>query len=129
MKSRKVKGTGSCASLAMETVGGSWRKRQEENGPVDAALDKVRETVLAHMEGEEAEVWLFGSRAGNRPHRRSDIDVGILPRRAVRRGLIQDLREALDDLNIPYTVDLVMLDEVSEAFRENVLRSAVPWKS
>jgi len=49
-------------------------------------LELVKDTVLAHLEGEDAEAWLFGSRARHAAHRRSDIDVGILPRRTIGRA-------------------------------------------
>ena len=92
-------------------------------------LDLVKKVVLEHLEGEDAGVWLFGSHAVGSANRTSDIDVGILPRSPVSRWKLQGLRQALEDLNIPYTVDLVMLDEVSVSFRETVLRDAVQWSN
>ncbi|MDM7918456.1 MAG: hypothetical protein QUS12_04740 [Methanosarcina sp.] len=38
------------------------------------------------------------------------------------------LKEQIEDLNIPYIVDVVDLSRVSEVFRDKALREGVVWK-
>jgi hypothetical protein len=38
------------------------------------------------------------------------------------------LKEKIENLNIPYTVDVVDLSKVSEVFKEKALREGVVWK-
>ncbi|UCE08790.1 MAG: nucleotidyltransferase [bacterium] len=39
------------------------------------------------------------------------------------------LKEQLENMNIPYSVDLVDISKVSDAFKQNVLREGKIWKS
>jgi hypothetical protein len=39
------------------------------------------------------------------------------------------LREKIDDLNIPYSVDVVDISNVSDAFREKVMEEGIVWKN
>ena len=44
-------------------------------------------------------------------------------------AIIVLLKEKIDELNIPYTVDIVDLSRVSKTFRERALRDGVVWKN
>lgn len=92
------------------------------------SLEKVRRTVLDALEGQVAKVVLFGSRGAGTAHRRSDIDVGLLPGEGFDDCVVE-LREQLEELNIPYSVDLVDLREVSPEFRRRVFEEGVVWRS
>lgn len=98
-------------------------------GFVASSLATVRELVLRHLADEDVAVYLFGSRATRTAGRRSDIDVGVLPRRPLAPGRLAALREALDDLNVPYAVDLVDLGESGAEFRAAALAGAIPWRA
>ncbi len=94
------------------------------------SLDKVRRTVLDALDGmSSVKVVLFGSRAVGTAHRRSDIDVGVLSEVGFSNGLLADLREKLEELNIPYTVDLVDLCEVNPTFMRQVIQEGIIWRS
>jgi predicted nucleotidyltransferase len=93
------------------------------------SIDVVRQTILDALADEDVRVLFFGSRARGDARRTSDIDVALQPRRALRPGVLAALRERLEDLRIPYTVDLVLLDEVSGAFRDLVAAEGIPWRS
>lgn len=92
------------------------------------SVERVRETVLAWLGAEDVAVWLVGSRARGTAGRRSDIDVAYRARAPLDPRIRHGLREALDDLPIPYTVDLVDLAEASAAFGAAALEEAIPWK-
>ena len=90
-------------------------------------LETVREIVLGSLAGTGAAVYLFGSRANGRQSEISDVDVGVLPRAPLPRGLLADLREALAEANILCEVDVVDLNDAPEAFRKQVLEEGIPW--
>jgi len=93
------------------------------------AVETVRRLVLDALSNVDAAVVLFGSRATGECLPQSDIDVGVLPRKPIDRKILAMLRDRLEDLNLPYEVDVVDLSLTSEKFREVALKGAVPWRS
>lgn len=77
--------------------------------------------------GHPAPVYLFGSWATGHASRTSDIDVAVLPLAPLPRGLLSEIREALEESRVIFSVDLVDLSEVSEEFKERVLRKGIEW--
>ncbi|MBP1909623.1 type VII toxin-antitoxin system MntA family adenylyltransferase antitoxin [Methanolobus bombayensis] len=92
------------------------------------SIQKVKAAVLQAFENEDVQIFLFGSRAKGNAHRTSDIDIGILPTGCFDRKIITALRAELEEMNIPYNVDLVDLSTVSEDFRQQVLNEGEIWK-
>lgn len=95
---------------------------------LDRDLREVRRIVLEGLRGCEAKVWLFGSRAHGGARRFSDIDVGVLPLRPLPPGLLGAIREALEESNVPYDVDLVDLSRAGSSLRERVEREGMLWR-
>ena len=93
------------------------------------AAELVRKTVLDELAGEQVRIYLFGSRATDRAGRRSDFDIAVLPAPGSARLKLAELRERLEELNIPYSVDLVDLSEASARFRQQVIMEGVEWTS
>ncbi len=85
--------------------------------------------MLEWLEAEEVTIVLFGSRATGIAHRHSDIDIGYLPGQDFDRTRLVGLEEAIDDLNIPYIVELVDLSKVSDLLRTKALGEGIVWKS
>ncbi len=87
---------------------------------------KQRETVLAllqrHLPGTAA--WVYGSRAKwtSRPH--SDLDLVVFATPGQQRA-VSDLREAFEESNVPFRVDLFVWDEVPDSFRKQMEREHV----
>ena len=90
-------------------------------------MAEARRIVLSKLHGYRVEVFLFGSRATGKAGRYSDIDIGILSGEPLPTGLLAELREALEESHIIYTVDVVDLGEVSDAFRSRVISEGVRW--
>lgn len=90
-------------------------------------LEKIRRIVLGRLEGHRARVYLFGSRARGDFMRWSDVDLAIEPLEPLPHLLLGDIREALEESNVVYKVDLVDLSKVDGEFRGEVEREGVPW--
>ena len=93
----------------------------------EADLAGVRQIVVSRLAPLRARVYLFGSRAKCTAHRRSDVDVAVLPRSPLPTGLLAEVREALEESVIPLRVELVDLSESDSHFRALVLREGIPW--
>ncbi len=92
------------------------------------SLEKLKEAILTFLEDENVRVVLFGSRARGDFASTSDVDVGIIPKDGFDRKKLTLLREHVEELNIPYKVEIVDFSAVSEKFNEMALKEAVVWK-
>ena len=102
---------------------------------VDLAIDVKTEdlkTVLAllqrHLPGTAA--WVYGSRVKWTSTPKSDLDLVVFATPAQRRQ-VGDLREAFEESNLPFRVDLFVWDDVPDSFRtrieaEHVLLAKAP---
>ncbi len=91
-------------------------------------VEQVREMVLAKLAGLQVKVYLFGSRATGKACETADIDVAIEPFEALPIGLLSDIREQLEESNIPFPVDLVDLSSASEKLAAMVRQEGILWK-
>ncbi len=93
------------------------------------SVHDLKSLVIEIFKDENVVVILFGSRARGDYSRVSDFDIGIIPEKSLDKKKLVLLKEKIDDLNIPYTVDVVDLSKVTDAFREKALRDGVLWKN
>ena len=91
-------------------------------------LGKLKEVVLSFLKDEDIKVVLFGSRARGDSVNTSDVDIGIIIGEGVDRKKLVLLREHIDELNIPFKVEIVDFSTISEEFKEMALKEAVVWK-
>lgn len=92
-------------------------------------LNELKGIVLSLLRGKECSVYLFGSRARGDFRRSSDADVGVMgldERDFLRFKCL--LEDWLEDSRIPFNVDVVNLDGVSEEFLKTVLKEGIRWK-
>ena len=80
-----------------------------------------RKTVLAllarHLPNTTA--WVYGSRVKWTSRPESDLDLVVFAKSEQERR-VSDLREAFEDSNLPFRVDLFVWDEVPEQFRKQI---------
>ena len=91
-------------------------------------IEGLKEAVVEFLRGENARIFLFGSRARGNHAAASDADIGVIPGEGFHREKLALLREFLEDLNIPFKVEIVDFSGVSEQFKREALKDAVPWK-
>jgi predicted nucleotidyltransferase len=85
---------------------------------------RIKEIVFRFLDPKEYRILLFGSRlqGGARPF--SDYDIGIVGRRSVPLEKLSMIKEALEESDLPYTVDVVDFSIVGGEFREAALSRA-----
>ena len=83
--------------------------------------DQERRTVLAlfeqHLPGTAA--WAYGSRVKRTSRPQSDLDLVVFAT-AEQRDRVGALREAFEESNLPFRVDLFVWDEVPEEFKKQI---------
>ena len=88
------------------------RQRQE--------LFMILETYLP-----DTEVWAFGSRIKGAARPVSDLDL-VAFASGKQRSNIAELREAFDESDLPFRVDLHIWNELPESFHKNIEIEYVP---
>lgn len=92
-------------------------------------LEIIRQFVLKELDSEDVSIALFGSFATGTNTDVSDIDIAVIPRGKWKRSKLSLIREKLEELPVPYTVDLVDFSIVSEQFRKTALTNVLWWRA
>ena len=90
-------------------------------------LNQARRIVLKRLKGYNVNVYLFGSHARGDHHHTSDIDVAIMPFEPLRHGLLSEIREELDESNIPHPVEIIDLSSAPQDFTRKVMQEGISW--
>lgn len=80
--------------------------------------------MLLHRYLPETVVWAYGSRVTGSSHSASDLDL-IAFANPSQSAAISELREALEESNLPFRVDLFVWEQVPESFRANIMSAYV----
>ena len=95
---------------------------------VDRAIDitaKQRKIVTDLLERHlpNTTAWVYGSRAKWASRPQSDLDLVVFAT-PEQNGRVSDLREALEESNLPFRVDIFVWDAVPEQFRKQIKSEA-----
>ena len=74
-----------------------------------------------------AELILFGSRARGDATPTSDIDIALRAPQPLSPDLLSVAREALEDSNIPFKIDLLDYATLPAELRQAIDREGIPW--
>ncbi len=91
-------------------------------------LEILRRKITELFKDEDIQIFLFGSRARNNASNVSDIDIGVIPNTDSARKKLTLFKGSIEDLNIPYKIEVVNFKEVSQEFKEEALKNKVVWK-
>ena len=93
------------------------------------SLDMIKALILETFKNDDVKIILFGSRAKGDFNRHSDIDIGIMPKNGYDRRKLISIKEKLEEMNIPYKVDVVDISRVSNIFRKKAMKEGKIWKN
>ncbi|HBW22052.1 MAG: hypothetical protein A2X28_09530 [Elusimicrobia bacterium GWA2_56_46] len=82
---------------------------------------KIISAILAvHVPGVEARV--FGSRITGTPKDYSDLDLALVGAAKLDTAVIGNLREAFEESDIPFRVDIIDWHSISKEFQKIILK-------
>ena len=84
--------------------------------------------TLATLEGEKVKIILFGSRGRQDNCLTSDVDIGLIPYERLDKRKVIFLKQKIEDLNVPYKVEIVDFSTVSSDFKKEAMKGAIIWK-
>ena len=86
---------------------------------ISSAQRQILSALLAQYL-PQALVWAFGSRVKGNFRPDSDLDLVVFSK-ATQSASISELKEALDESLLPFSVDVLVWDEIGQDFREHIL--------
>lgn len=97
--------------------------------PVDIRPDHLRivRNVLREYLPPNVNAWVFGSRANWTATDSSDLDLALKGDSRLGRKTMGALEDAFEDSSLPYTVDVIDLNRISDSFRRIVEAQRVPF--
>jgi predicted nucleotidyltransferase len=81
--------------------------------------EKQRESLkrILQLRLPDVAVWAYGSRVKGSARQNSDLDLVVFTT-PEQRAQVSDLKDELDESDIPFRIDLHVWDEIPEHFRE-----------
>lgn len=86
-----------------------------------SALRIIKKIILGFVEQKTHQLFLFGSRANGKAKKFSDFDIGIKGAKPLPLKTIALIKEALEDSDLPFEVDVVDLARATEKFKKLAL--------
>ena len=78
----------------------------------------ILKTILKrHLNPKKNRAFIFGSQATKKSSRTSDLDVGVIGQPLAGKTYFE-LKADLEESNLPFTVDLVDFNDVSDTFKQ-----------
>lgn len=69
-------------------------------------------------------IWAYGSRVGGDSHDGSDLDLAVKTFGDKNCSLAK-LKEILNDSDIPFLIDILEFDNISESFQKEILKNYI----
>lgn len=76
----------------------------------------------------DCKIYLYGSRARGDFSQGSDIDLCIDAGKKIDFRILGDMKEEIEESTIPLFVDVVDYHEISEEFKNNIMKDAILWQ-
>lgn len=93
---------------------------------IEKYKDKLIKAIEYHL--PHTKIYLFGSQATGHATTSSDIDIALDNRAPLPFGLRTKILETIDNLNIPYNVDIVDFQRAPEDLKKSILTEKIIWK-
>lgn len=86
---------------------------------------KIIQQILKNNLPSHSRVWIFGSRATKAKKEFSDVDLAIDSEKILPLSIISSLGHEFSESDLPYKVDIVDLNNISESFRNKIIAEMV----
>jgi predicted nucleotidyltransferase len=104
------------------------RNAGRRNNMIQDYIDEIKRVVLSELAEEHVAIALFGSAATGASTYASDIDIAVVPYGTLNCAILSQLRERVEELSVPYVIDIVDFSMVSDFFKKTALIHAVWWR-
>jgi hypothetical protein len=91
-------------------------------------LQQVKDILLKTFAEEIVRIILIDLKKRGYSKNSTEIAIGFLPRSQCDRKKLIDSMKKIEEINFPYTVDLIDLSGVSESLRAHLLENGEIWK-
>jgi len=85
-------------------------------------LPEMKTIIANYIDLQKYRLFLFGSRAEGTHRKFSDYDIGVLGPKKVPARALALMSADLDDSDIPYRVDVIDFQSISESFRRVAMK-------
>jgi len=86
-------------------------------------IKMIKRIITSYLDPKTQKAFIFGSWAQGKARKFSDIDIGIEGKEPFP---LFELEEAFENSNLPYLVDIVNFNHVSEEFRKVAKQKIIP---
>jgi len=90
-------------------------------------LQQIKAILLKTFSGEDVRIILIDLDKRGYSHNSTEVAIGFLPRSQCDRKKLIDSMNKIEEINFPYTVDLIDLSSVSESLRAHLLEDGEIW--
>ena len=103
-------------------------------GYMNEYLIKLKNFTLDFWQDNDVRIYLFGSWARGEARQSSDVDIAIESKSGVKidsalEYKVNEFREALENSDIIYIVDVVYMGMAAESLRRSIHQEGILWKS
>ncbi len=90
-------------------------------------IEEAQKIILGNVPLNDYAVFIFGSRAGKEFYSNSDLDIGVLGEKSLPVDTLYKIKRLLYDSTIPYKIDLVDFNNVSDEFKRIAMQKIQVW--
>jgi len=88
-------------------------------------IQQIRTTLQKYLASDLLEAHLFGSRISGEAAESSDLDILLKGKTAVSLAKMALLKEEFENSSLPFRVDVIDNEGISDEFRAKILRSSI----
>ncbi len=95
--------------------------------PRERAMRVIRQIITDKLRDIPSRVYLMGSCARGDNSRYSDIDIAIETLQPASKTLISDIRDLLEQSDVPFLVDIFDFSQLEERYQTEIKKEGVLW--
>ena len=89
-------------------------------------LKTIKSILFSRLKPDEVHAFIYGSWAVGNNRKFSDIDIGIESKKPISTEALGYIREAFEESDFPYIVEIVDFKNVSAQFQEVAKQKIIP---